>query len=57
MLKEERRLWVFKNRALRRIFGPRRFEETGGWRKPDNEELHEMCPSLRLIRMVTLRRM
>jgi hypothetical protein len=32
-----RRLRVFENRALRRIFGPRRDEETGGWRKLHNE--------------------
>jgi hypothetical protein len=32
-LREERRLWVFENRVLRRIFGPKRDEETGGWRK------------------------
>jgi hypothetical protein len=32
-LREERRLRVFENRVLRRIFGPKRDEETGGWRK------------------------
>jgi hypothetical protein len=31
---------VFENRVLRRIFGPKRDEETGGWRKLHNEELH-----------------
>jgi hypothetical protein len=32
---------VFENRVLRRVFGPRRDEVTGGWRKPLNEELHD----------------
>jgi hypothetical protein len=39
-LREERRLTVFQNRALRRIFGPKRDEVTGGWRKLHNEEPH-----------------
>jgi hypothetical protein len=36
-LREEHRLRVFENRALRRIFGPKRDEVTGGWRKLHNE--------------------
>jgi hypothetical protein len=39
-LREEHRLTVFENRALRRIFGPKRNEVTGEWRKLHNEELH-----------------
>jgi hypothetical protein len=39
-LREEHRLRVFENRVLRRIFGPKRDEATGGWRKLYNEELH-----------------
>jgi hypothetical protein len=39
-LREEYRLRVFEKRALRRIFGPKRDEETGGWRKLCNGELH-----------------
>jgi hypothetical protein len=39
-LRGEHRLSVFENRALRRIFGPKRGEVTGGWRNPHNEELH-----------------
>jgi hypothetical protein len=39
-LKEDRRLWVFENRVLRRIFGPKRDEVTGEWRKLHNEELN-----------------
>jgi hypothetical protein len=37
-LREEHRLRVFENRVLRRIFGPKRDEVTGGWRKLYNEE-------------------
>jgi hypothetical protein len=39
-LREERRLKAFENRVLRRIFGPKMDEVTGGWRKLPNEELH-----------------
>jgi len=38
-LREERRLRVFGNRVLRKIFEPKRDEVTGKWRKPHNEEL------------------
>jgi hypothetical protein len=41
-LREEHRLRVFVNRVLRRIFGPKRDEVTGGWRKLHNEELHNL---------------
>jgi hypothetical protein len=41
-LREERRLRVFKNRALRRIFGPNRDAFTGGYRKLHNEESNDM---------------
>jgi hypothetical protein len=41
-LKEERRLKVFENRVLRRIFGPRREELTDEWRKLHKEELNDM---------------
>jgi hypothetical protein len=40
-LREEHRLRVFENRVLRRIFGPKRDEVTGEWRKLHTEELHE----------------
>ena len=39
---EEHRLRVFENRVLRRIFGPKRDEVTGGWRKLHNEELDDL---------------
>jgi hypothetical protein len=45
-LREEHRLRVFKNRVLGRIFGPKRDEVTGGWRKLHNEELHALHPVL-----------
>jgi len=41
-LREERRLRVFENRALRRIFGPKRDEVTGEWRKLHNKELSDL---------------
>jgi len=41
-LREEHRLRVFENRVLRRIFGPRRDEVTGEWRKQHNEELNDL---------------
>jgi hypothetical protein len=51
-LREERRLRVFENRVLRRIFGPKRDEETGGWRKLHNEELRKSYSSLGIIRII-----
>jgi hypothetical protein len=53
-LREEHKLRVFENRVLRKIFGPKRDEVTGGWR---NEELHNLYSSPRVIRMITSRRM
>jgi hypothetical protein len=41
-LTEERRLRVSENRVLRRIFGPKRDEVTGEWRKLQNEEIHHL---------------
>jgi hypothetical protein len=41
-LREEHRLRVFENRVLWRIFGPKRDEMTGDWRKLHNEELHNL---------------
>jgi hypothetical protein len=41
---------VFENRVLRRIFGPKRDEVTGGWRKLRNEELHNLFSSPNIIR-------
>jgi hypothetical protein len=41
-MREEQRQRVFQNRVLRRVFGPKRDEMTGEWRKLHNEELNEM---------------
>jgi hypothetical protein len=56
-LREEHGLRVFENRVLRRIFGPKRDEVTGGWRKLHNEELHGLCSSPHAIRMIKSRKM
>jgi hypothetical protein len=56
-LREEHRLRVFENRVLRRIFGPKRDEVTGEWRKLHNEELHKLYSSPDIIRHVKSRRM
>jgi len=56
-LREEHRLGVFENRVLRRIFGPKRDETTGEWRKLHNEELHISYSSSNIIRQVKSRRM
>jgi hypothetical protein len=55
-LKEEHRLGVFENKVLRRIFGLKRDEVMGGWRKVHNWELHNLY-SLPCIRMIDQRRM
>jgi hypothetical protein len=44
-------------RVLRRIFGPKRDELTGGWRQLHNEELHDLYSSPSVIRMIKSRRM
>jgi hypothetical protein len=48
---------MFENRVLRRIFGAKRDEMTGDWRKLHNEELHNLYSSSNIIRMVKSRRM
>jgi hypothetical protein len=55
-LREEHRLRVFENRVLRRIFGPKRDEVTGDWRKLHNKELHSLYYSPNTIRMIKSRR-
>jgi hypothetical protein len=57
MLREEHGLRVFENRVLRRIFGPKRDEVTGEWRKLHNKELHNLYLSPDIIRQVKSRRM
>jgi hypothetical protein len=51
------RLRVFENGVLRRIFGPKRDEVTGEWRKLHNEELRDLYPSPSIIRIIKSRRM
>jgi hypothetical protein len=46
---------VFENRMLRRIFGPKREDVTGGWRKLLNEELHNLHSSLIINREIMLK--
>jgi hypothetical protein len=47
---------VFENRVLRRIFGPKRDDVTGDWRKLHNEELYNLYSSPNIIRMIKSRR-
>jgi len=71
-LREERKLRLFENMVLRRIFGPRRDEEnmvlrrifgprrdkvTGGWRRFHNEELNDLYSSPNIVRVIKSRRM
>jgi hypothetical protein len=51
-LREEHRLRVFENRVLKRIFGSKRDDVTGGWRQLYNEELHNLYSSPSIIRMI-----
>ena len=56
-LREERKLRVFENMVLRRIFKARRVEVTGEWRRLHNEELNDLYCSPNIVRMIKTRRM
>jgi hypothetical protein len=56
-LREECRLRVFENRVLRRIFGPKRDEVIGEWRRLHNKELYALYSSPDIIRVIKSRRM
>jgi hypothetical protein len=56
-LREEHGLRVFENRVLRRIFGPKRDEVMGEWRKLHNRELHDLYTLPSIIRIIKSRRM
>ena len=55
-LSEERRLRVFENWILRRIFGPKRFAN-GKWRRLHKEELHSLYRSPNIVRVIKSRRL
>jgi hypothetical protein len=56
-LREKRRLRVYDNRVLRRIFGPKRAGVTGKWRKLRNEELNHLFSSPNIVRVIISRKM
>jgi hypothetical protein len=55
ILREESRLRVFENRVLRKIFGTKRDEVTGDWRKLHNEELNDLYSSLNIVHVIKWR--
>ena len=56
-MRDERRLRVFENTVLRRVFGPKRDEVKGEWRKLHNEEISDLYSLLNILRVVKSRRM
>jgi hypothetical protein len=56
-LREECRLRVFENKVLRRIFGPKRDEVIGEWRRLHNKELYALYSSPNIIRVIKSRRL
>jgi hypothetical protein len=56
-LREESRIRVFENRVSRRIFGPKRDEVKGEWKKQHNEDLDDLCCSHNIDRVIKSRRL
>jgi len=56
-MREERKLTVFENMVLRRIFGPWRDEVTRKWRRLHNEEVNDLYSSPNIVRVIKWRRM
>jgi len=56
-LREERKLRLFENMVLTRIFGPRRDEVTGVWKRLHNEELNDLHSSPNIVRVIKSRKM
>ena len=56
-MREGKKLRVFENKVLRRIFGPRRDEVTEEWRRLHNEELYDLYCSPSIVRVIKWRRM
>ena len=56
-MRDERKLRVFENMVLRRIFGPRRDEVKGEWRRLHNEELNDLYSSTNIVRVIKSKRM
>jgi hypothetical protein len=57
ILREDHRVRAFQDKVLRRIFGPKRDEVAGDWKKLHNEELHNLYTSSSIITMINSRRM
>jgi len=53
-LREEHRLRMFKNRALRKIFDPKRDKVTGEWKRVHKKEISDLCSSLNVKWMIKL---
>jgi hypothetical protein len=56
-LREKRRLRLFENRVLKTVFGPKRVEAIGEWRKLHNEELNDLYSLSNIVQEVKWRRM
>jgi hypothetical protein len=54
-VREKHRLKVFKNWLLRRIFGPKRKEVAGGWRRLHSDKFHNLCTSPDIVRVIKVR--